>query len=95
MNEELKTNIFVYKNNNRFLARKLYKNILFLVLKSLQFKQCLTDLHVIVACTLHDQSLHVMVAGELGQGQQPLHAHRLINLINMKINLAPLQTLCH
>ena len=37
-------------------------------------------LHVIVPGALHHQPLQVVVGGELGQGQQPLHADRLVHL---------------
>ena len=41
-------------------------------------------LHVIVPGTLHNQSLQLVMAGEPGQAQQSLHAHRLIHL-NIKM----------
>ena len=57
----------------------------------------MSDLHVIVPGTLDNEPLHVVMRRKLRQGQQSLHAHRLINLINkrnlinMKINLASIQ----
>ena len=44
----------------------------------------MSDLHVIVPGTLYNEPLHVMMRRELGQGQQSLHAHRLINLAKKK-----------
>ena len=37
-------------------------------------------LHVIGPGTLHNQPLHLVVGGELGQGQQALHGDGLVDL---------------